>query len=132
MQYVALAHLAAGNSPEAALELARSATDWARKMPMLVGIIYGLTFQGLALSRLGRHAEAVACVDEAVQRLEGARPDGAEHVHRWRAEILAAAGQVDAARAALDRAHAEVETKAAKLRDPELRAVFLASRHRPH
>ena len=130
LEYIALAHLTVGNPAEAALEIARSATDWARKMPMLVGIIHGLAFQGLALSRLGRHDEAIACVDEAVQRLEGARPEGAEHVHRWRAEVLAAAGQVDAARAALDRAAAEVDAKAAKLRDPELRALFLASRRR--
>jgi tetratricopeptide (TPR) repeat protein len=128
LEYIALAHLTVGNPADAALEIARSATEWARKMPMLVGIIHGLAFQGLALSRLGRHAEAVACVDEAVQRLEGARPEGAEHIHRWRAEVLAAAGHIDAARAALERATAEVDAKAAKLHDPELRALFLASR----
>ena len=131
MQYIALAHLAVGNPAEAALEIARSATEWARKMPMLVGIIYGLAFQGLALSRLGRHDEAIACSDEAVARLEGARPDGAELVHRWRAEVLAAAGKLDDARAALERVDAEVVARAAKLQDPELRAVFLASRRRP-
>jgi tetratricopeptide (TPR) repeat protein len=98
---------------------------------MLVGIIHGLAFQGLALSRLGRHDEAIVCVDEAIQRLEGARPEGAEHVHHWRAEVLAAAGRVNDARAALDRASAEVDAKAAKLRDPELRKLFLASRRRP-
>jgi len=130
LQYIALAHLTAGDPPEAALEMARSATDWARKMPMLVGIIYGLTFQGLALSRLSRHDEAIAAVDEAVALLEGSRPEGAEHVHRWRAEVLAAAGKVTEARAAASRAAAEVEAKAAKLRDPELRKHFLASRQR--
>jgi tetratricopeptide (TPR) repeat protein len=131
LEYVALAHLTVGNPPEAALEIARSATEWARKMPMLVGIIHGLAFQGLALSRLGHHVEAVACLDEAVQRLEGGRADGAEHVHRWRADVLTAAGKLDAARAALHRADAEIEAKAMKLRDPELRKIFLASRHRP-
>jgi predicted ATPase/tRNA A-37 threonylcarbamoyl transferase component Bud32 len=130
LQYISLAHLTIGNPPQAALEIARSSTDWARKMPMLVGIIHGLAFQGLALSRLGRHDEAIACIDEAVQRLEGARPEGAEHVHRWRAEVLAAAGKREAARAALDRADAEVDAKAAKLRDPELRTLFLSSRGR--
>jgi tetratricopeptide (TPR) repeat protein/tRNA A-37 threonylcarbamoyl transferase component Bud32 len=130
LQYIALAHLTVGNPPEAALEIARSATEWARKMPMPIGVIHGLAFQGMALSRLGRHAEAIVCVDDAVQRLEAARPEGVEHVHRWRAEVLAAAGQVDAARAALERANAEVDAKAAKLRDPELRKLFLASRQR--
>jgi hypothetical protein len=100
-------------------------------MPMLVGIIYGLALQGLALSRLGRHDEAMACADDAVRRLEGARPDGAEHIHRWRAEVLAAAGRIDDARAALDRANAEIAAKATKLRDPELRRLYLASRQLP-
>ncbi len=130
LQYIALAHLIIGDPPEAALEMARSATEWARKMPMLVGIIYGLTFQGLALSRLGRHDEAIACVDEAVQQLEGARPEGAEHVHRWRAQVLTAAGRTADAAAAIARADSEVQSKAKKLRDPELRKHFLASRQR--
>ena len=130
LQYIALAHLTAGDPPEAALEMARSATEWARKMPMLVGIIYGLTFQALALSKMSRHDEAITAIDEAVALLEGARPEGAEHVHRWRAEVLAAAGRTADARAASNRAAAEVEAKAAKLRDPELRRHFLASRQR--
>ena len=130
LQYIALAHLVAGDPPEAALEMARSATDWARKMPMLVGVIYGLTFQALALSRLGRHDEAVAAIDEAVRELEGARPEGAEHVHRWRAQVLSAAGRTAEAAAAIARADLEVQTKAKKLRDPELRKHFLASRQR--
>jgi predicted negative regulator of RcsB-dependent stress response len=99
-------------------------------MPMLVGIIYGLTFQALALSRLGRHAEAVTASDEALKLLENMRTDGTEHLFRWRAEVLAAAGDTDAARTANARAIAEVEAKAAKLRDPELRKHFLASRQR--
>jgi eukaryotic-like serine/threonine-protein kinase len=130
LQYIALAHLSGGDPPEAALEMARSATEWARKMPMLVGIVYGLAFQGLALSRLGRHDEAVAAADEAVKLLEGARSNGAEHVHRWRAEVLAAAGRSAEARVAASRAAAEVDAKAKRLRDPELRKHFLDSRAR--
>jgi tetratricopeptide (TPR) repeat protein/tRNA A-37 threonylcarbamoyl transferase component Bud32 len=131
LQYIALAHLTLGNPAEAALEIARSATEWARKMPMLVGVIYGQALQGLALARLGRHDEAMVCVDDAVLRLEGARADGAEHIHRWRAEVLAAAGRIDDARAALERADAEIAAKAAKLRDPDLRRLYLASRRTP-
>jgi serine/threonine protein kinase/tetratricopeptide (TPR) repeat protein len=130
LEYISLAHLTAGDPPEAALEMAKSATEWARKMPMLVGIIYGLTFQALALSKLGRHDEAIAAVDEAIKLLEGARPEGSEHVYRWRAQILTAAGRTADAQAAIARAVAEVEAKAAKLRDPELRRHYLASRQR--
>jgi serine/threonine protein kinase/tetratricopeptide (TPR) repeat protein len=129
LQYIALAHLAAGDPPEAALEMAKSATEWARKMPMLVGILYGLTFQALALSRMGRHAEALAASDEAiaVTKQDNMRIDGIEHLHRWRAEVLAAAGKADAAKAELAFADAEVEAKAQKLRDPELRKHYLAA-----
>jgi hypothetical protein len=110
--------------------MARSSTEWARKMPMMVGIIYGLTFQALALSRLGRHDEAIAASDEAIGLLDITRTDGVEHIFRWRAAVFAAAGQPDAARAAEAKATAEVDAKAHKLRDPELRRVFLASRKR--
>ena len=129
LQYIALAHLAAGDPPEAALEMARSATEWARKMPMLVGIIYGLTFQALALSRLGRHDEAVAASRRGGRAARGQRgPRARSTCYRWRAEVLAAAGKTEAARAAEARAAAEVEAKAAKLRDPELRKHLLSRR----
>jgi serine/threonine protein kinase/predicted ATPase len=130
LQYIAYAHLVTGDPAETALEMARSATEWARKMPMLVGIIYGLAFQGLALSKLGRHDEAIAAVDEAVKHLEGARPEGAEHVYRWRAQVLAAAGRTAEAEQSTARARAEIDAKAAKIGDLELRRHFLASRER--
>jgi hypothetical protein len=97
---------------------------------MLVGIIYGLTFQALALAKLGRHAEALAASDEAMAtaRQDNTRIDGIEHLHRWRAEVLASAGKTAAATAELALADTEVEAKAAKLRDPELRKHYLAAR----
>ena len=128
LQYIALAHLSSGEPPEAALEMAKSSTEWARKMPMMVGIIYGLTFQALALSRMGRHDEAIKASDEAVTLLEGTRTDGVEHIYRWRAIVFEAAGKADAARAAEARAKAEIDAKAQKIGDAELRKHFLASR----
>lgn len=128
LAYTALAHIVIGNPPEPALEMARSATDWARKMPMRAGILYGLSFQALALSRLGRHDEAVRTSNEALELLDEGRTDGAEHILRWRAEVMTAAGKRDAARAALARARADVEAKAEKMRDPKLRKHYLASR----
>jgi eukaryotic-like serine/threonine-protein kinase len=130
LQYIALAHLAGNDPAEAALEMAKSSTEWARKMPMMVGIIYGLTFQALALSRLGRHEEAILASDEAISLLDATRTDGVEHIFRWRAQVFTAAGKVEAARAAEAKAAAEVNAKAHKLRDPELRKLFLASRQR--
>jgi predicted ATPase/tRNA A-37 threonylcarbamoyl transferase component Bud32 len=130
LQYIALARLTAGEPAEMALEMARSSTEWARKMPMMVGIVYGLTFQAMALSKLGRHDEAVAATQEALAVFEGKRPEGAEDVYRWNATVLAAAGRTEAARQVEARAAAEVEAKAAKLRDPELREHYLKSRRK--
>jgi tetratricopeptide (TPR) repeat protein len=96
---------------------------------MMVGIIYGLTFQALALSKLGRHAEAIAASDEAIQLLDNTRTD-LELVWRWRAGVYKAAGQLEVANSAIARANAEVDAKAQKLRDPDMRKQFLASRQR--
>jgi hypothetical protein len=72
----------------------------------------------------------MAASDEAITLLDGARTDGLEQLFGWRAEVLAAAGNADAASAARARATAEVEAKADRIRDPELRKHFLASRSR--
>jgi serine/threonine protein kinase/predicted ATPase len=131
LEYIALGQLLAGHPPEGALELAKSATDLARKMPMLVGIMYGLSFQGLALSRMGVHDDAVASTSEAVRMLaDQGRPEGAEHILRWHAEVLAAAGKTADADAARAKARAAIHAKAARLRDANLKASFLDSRDR--
>ncbi len=128
LEYIALAHLEGGH-PEWSLDLARSATELARKMPMIVGIIYGLAIAGRALSRLGRHQEAVAATTEAVAlQDQQPRPEGAEHVLYWHACVLGAAGQTAAAQATFARADKEIEVKLARLRDPDLRAIYLASK----
>ena len=129
LEYIALAQLEANQPPAGALELARSATELARRMPMMVGIIYGLAISGLALARLGDHAAALAATAEAVALQEQqARPEGAEFIWYWRALTLAQAGQVAAARTAFERAAAEIATKAARLRDPALRAAYLGAK----
>ena len=129
LEYIALGQLEAGQAPAGALELARAATELARKMPMVVGIVYGLAISGLALSRLGEHAAAIAATTEAVElQARQVRPEGAEQILYWHALALAGAGNVSAARAALERAAAEISTKAARLRDPALRASYLGSK----
>ena len=128
LEYIALAHLEGGH-PEWSLELARSATELARKMPMMVGIIYGLAIAGRALSRLGRHDEAVAATSEAIElQDQQPRPEGAEHVLYWHGCVLAAAGHTARGQAALRRALAEIDSKAARLRDPDLRASYLGAK----
>ncbi len=149
LQYIALAQLGGevANAPapadssaatgsieaaENALELTRSSIELSRKVPMAVGVIYGLTFQALALSRLGRHVEAVHASDEAAGMFGGtSRPEGLELLLRWRARILRDAGQRDAALAADTLAAEEIAAKASRIRDPALRQLFLASRPPP-
>lgn len=129
LQYIALAQIRTGDSAETALELARSSTDLSRKVPMAVGIIYGLTFQALALSQLQHHEEAVRTSDEAVSLLEEeSRPEGVELILRWRAQVLRAAGQRERATAVDEQATQEITAKAARIRDLALRQHFLSSR----
>jgi eukaryotic-like serine/threonine-protein kinase len=131
LEYIAMAQLGRGQAPEGALELARSATELARKMPMMVGIIHGLATQARALSALGRHAEAVAASREAAHLCESqSRPEGAEDVLWWHADVLAAAGMARESQAVRARARAEVDAKAARLADPELRRLYLAAHAR--
>ena len=82
-----------------------------------------------ATCRLGGHTEAVAATAEAV-RLQGeqTRPEGAEHILYWHAQVCRAAGRETEATAALRRAAAEIDVKAARLHDDELRKSYLASR----
>jgi tetratricopeptide (TPR) repeat protein/tRNA A-37 threonylcarbamoyl transferase component Bud32 len=129
LEYIALGQLESGQPASGALELARSATELARRMPMVVGIIHGLAVQALALSRLGRHQEATAAAAEATAlALAQTRPEGAEHIHHWHARVLAAAGDRAGAHAAWGRAAAEIAAKVDRLRDPALRAAYLSSR----
>lgn len=128
LQYLALARLGAERA-DSALELARSSVDLSRAMPMSVGILHGLTFEALALARLGLLEEALVASAEAAELLDAmARPEGAEHLWCWRAEVLRAAGQHEAAEQALSRAVREVKEKAARIHDPGLRHTYLASR----
>lgn len=128
--YIAFGQLDAGDPPEGALELARSAAELARKAPMLVGQIYGLCAQGLALCAMDRAGEAVDLGARAVQLLESRQEDteGSEQIHWMFATMCEAAGDTAQARAALAKARAEVDAKLSKLRDPELRQIYLASR----
>ena len=77
-------------------------------------------------------ARVAACSsgNEAISLLENTRTDGLEYIFSWRASVFSAAGKSDAARAAEAKAVAEINAKAHRLRDPELRKHFLASRQR--
>lgn len=75
----------------------------------------------------GRHGEAVAAADEALALLEqsGTIEECFVLCLLARAGSLAALGRGAEAGATLARARAEIESRAAQIRDPELRASFL-------
>jgi predicted ATPase/class 3 adenylate cyclase len=126
--YLSLAQLESGRPPEGALELAENATRLAAKMPMPVGEIFGLAAQGLALAKLGRAAEGAALAARAVALQNEARqPEGAEQILHIHAMICEQAGNLEDARSSARRAHEEVQAKAKRLRDTQLRDIYLAS-----
>jgi tetratricopeptide (TPR) repeat protein len=116
-------------TPTGALELARSATELARKMPMMVGVIYGLAITGLAHARRGDHAAAVAATAEAVALMPStARPEGAEHIWYWHGLTLAGAGRSCRPRAPRSSAPSRGRDQGRRLRDPALKAAYLGSK----
>ncbi len=128
LEYLALAQIECGRA-EVALELAGSATELAKKMPMIVGVIYGQMFTALALSGLGRNAEAIAAAAAAMQTAQqAARPEGNENLLRWQARIYQAAGQTAEATQCHTLAHQEIARKAERIADVQLRQSFVASR----
>jgi tetratricopeptide (TPR) repeat protein len=126
--YLALASVGGGDPPERALALAREATDLAGKARIPIGQMYGFIAQGLALGDLGRHAESVDVGRRAVELLEGSHaPEGAEEILYHYGRILLAAGRKDDAGATLRRARERLLAKARRIKDPTLRARFLAA-----
>jgi serine/threonine protein kinase/predicted ATPase len=126
--YLAIATLRAGGDAAEALELARTATEIARAMPMPVGEYYGLAIQAQALVALGRAGESLELSTRALEAIaEVQQPEGAEEIMALHAEIAAAAGDAALAAETIARARAETERKAAKLKDQALRQAYLSS-----
>ena len=127
---LALLTLEAGRSPMRALELAQSATELARDMPMPMAEPYGLSLRARALQALGRSEEAVDLSRRSVAALDAAPhpATGREQILYFRASVCEAAGHTDDARDAAERARAEVKAKASRLKSAELREIYLQSR----
>jgi len=127
--YVGLAQLETGKPAEGALELARSATRLARKMPMPVGEMYSLAVEGLALARLGRDDDAVERSRAALARYEANKSrDGGEMILHVHTTLCEAAGLLDEARETAGRARDLVRERSAALQDPALRKTYLGAK----
>jgi tetratricopeptide (TPR) repeat protein len=126
--YLAIAKLRSGDAPDETVELAKTARDLAHQAPLPIGEIYALTAWGMGLARLGRPVEAADRTAEAVRLLDSSRStEGSEEILHIHARLSRAAGRESEATRALTRAHEELQSKARRLRDPALRAQFLAA-----
>jgi serine/threonine protein kinase/predicted ATPase len=126
--YMCLAQLENGAPPERVLEAARSATEMAHQTLVPIAEVYGLAVQGLALARLGRAGEGVFMTARAVAlQRQAEQPEGSEQILHFHARVCELAGLLDEARDALRNGQTEVERKASRLTDAELRRTYLAA-----
>jgi tetratricopeptide (TPR) repeat protein len=88
---------------------------------------YALTVRARARLGLGERAAALADATRAMEILTGLGSiyEGEAALRLTYAEVLDATGEHDAARAALKRAHAQLEKRAARISVPERRTLFL-------
>ena len=124
--YLAMSRLEAGHDPAEVLAMARVATEQAERLPMPVGQIYGLAVQGQALAALGRAGEAADASARAVA-LQAARKqsESPEHILYIHAVLCEAAGRGPDATQAIHAARRAMNAKAARLRNPKLRSMYL-------
>jgi tetratricopeptide (TPR) repeat protein len=124
-RYLALVALAAGDAVTAEREAARGV-----ELLAVAPRLRAATLAVLARARLvlGRVGEARAAADEAMIILEsagGSLEEGEAFLRLVHADLLAAAGEADAAASALALARERLLARAARITDPALRASFL-------
>jgi eukaryotic-like serine/threonine-protein kinase len=127
--YLTLARLEAGYAADELLDLTRLAVEIAERIPMPVGQIQGLAVQGLVLSAMGRQDEAADAGARALSlQAQQNRPVDPEEIFYYHAILCERAGRRDQAVDAISAAFRELDSKASRLQDPELKATYLASR----
>lgn len=116
-----------GDEARQALALAEAALVAAREIGLRHGEIMALSLQGWALLALGQAEAACEASRAAVELLETQRTaEGDEpSLYYHHAQNLTALGKSAEAEACLTRAHAEVQAKAARIADADLRQSFL-------
>jgi len=126
--YLALTSIKRGEDLQQAKEQAAQATEMAKAVPMPVGEMFGLAAEGLACHTLGETDRALSLSRRAIVFLEKIeQSEGLETILQIHATICEGNGLLDEARDAIAKSRAEVDRKAAKLVDAELRACYLAA-----
>ncbi len=126
--YLAQVSIEEGEALEEAKAQAAKAAEMARAVPMPVGEMFALAAGALACEKLGDFDEGLALSRRALEHLEKIEQgEGLETILQVHATLCEKNGLVEEARSAIQRSRAEVERKAAKLVDAELRECYLAS-----
>jgi tetratricopeptide (TPR) repeat protein len=128
MNALAQIHLANDEDDSAPLALkdASEALDTARTAGLRPGQGLAYCLMARAHQALGQLDQALAASARAMDLLQEGVGDGAEEqICYYRAHILHAAGRLEEARAAMDKAQRELLAKADRINDPSLRRCFL-------
>ncbi len=126
--YLALASIEDGTNLEEAKTQAATAATMAKAVPMPVGEMFALAAGALACEKLGSFDEGLVLSRQALVHLEKIEQgEGLETILQIHATLCEKNDLMEEARTAIARSRAEVERKAAKLIDIELRACYLAS-----
>lgn len=125
---LAFIHLRLGDAThvQRALTLAGEALEVARTAGLRHGVALAHSLRGRAFLTQGQCAEAEQASAQAVQLLEDGAGEGfEEQIYFHHAKILEANGRLAEANRYLKKARAELEAKAARITDAELRRCFL-------
>jgi tetratricopeptide (TPR) repeat protein len=122
-------HLARGEGKESAvraLECATESLDTARAADLRPGQALAHSLSARACQALGQLDQALAASAQAMDLFQEGAGDGVEEqICYHHAQILCAAGRLEEARAAYERAQSELLAKADRLDDADLRRCYL-------
>lgn len=125
--YVALTRVEQKDDVAEARRLAERATDMAKKIPMPVGEMFGLAAQALACHAMEEFAHGLRLSSEALEYLEDIeQSEGVELIWHIHARLCESNQRLEEARETIQRSRNEVERKAARIKDSELRACYLS------
>ncbi len=125
--YLALTRIEQMDDLAEARALAERATTMAKNVPMPVGEMFGLAVQALACHATEEFSHGLKLSTEALTYLKDIEQgEGLELILHIHARLCESNKRMDEARATIERSRQEVQRKADKIKDDELRACYLA------
>jgi serine/threonine protein kinase/predicted ATPase len=125
--YLALTRIEQNDDIAEARSLAERATAMAKKVPMPVGEMFGLAAQALACHATEEFSHGLKLSTEALGYLENIEQgEGLEIILHIHSRLCESNQRIDEARETIQRSRDEVDRKAAKIKDGELRNCYLS------